>query len=73
MNCVGSKKISSEEETYSDQSILIFYHNVAGMYSVYSPYQPFLQASNSSLAQVTHILLLLEPPLNPCCAHSAPS
>ncbi|CAL5223435.1 g5950 [Coccomyxa viridis] len=48
---IGSKKISSEEETYSDHSILIFYHNTAGMYSVYSPYHPLLQASNSSLAK----------------------
>ena len=48
----GSKKISSEEETYSDQSVLIYYHNVAGMYHVYSPYLPLVQASNSSLAKV---------------------
>ena len=48
----GSKKISSEEETYSDQSVLIYYHNVAGMYHVYSPYSPLVQASNSSLAKV---------------------
>ena len=61
--CAGSKKISSEEETYSDLSILIFYHNTAGMYSVYSPYQPLLQATNSSLAKVKSALLSAVQPL----------
>ena len=65
MSLAGSKKISSEEETYSDHSILIFYHNTAGMYSVYSPFQPLLQASNSSLAKVRMCTLYCFSTLHP--------
>ena len=48
----GSKKISSEEETYSDLSVLIFYHNFKGIQSQYEPFAPLVQAANASVAQV---------------------
>lgn len=35
---VGAKKISSEEETYSDASLLIFRHNFRGIYSQFEPF-----------------------------------
>lgn len=37
-NEVPSKKISSEEETFSDQSLLIFKHNWMGIYSQFEPF-----------------------------------
>ncbi len=37
---IGSKKISSEEETWSDQSMLIFKHNIIGIFSQYQPFAP---------------------------------
>ncbi|BDA45954.1 probable iron uptake system component EfeO [Coccomyxa sp. Obi] len=48
---IGSKKISSEEETYSDLSVLIFYHNFKGIESQYKPFAPLVQAANASVAQ----------------------
>jgi iron uptake system component EfeO len=44
---VPAKKISSEEETWSDQSLLIFKHNWIG---IYSQVEPFLSSLDSSLA-----------------------
>lgn len=35
---IGSKKISSEEETWSDQSMLIFLYNIEGIQSQYTPF-----------------------------------
>ena len=35
---IGSKKISSEEETWSDQSMLIFRSNIIGIFSQYEPF-----------------------------------
>ena len=37
-NEIPSKKVSSEEETYSDQSLLIFRHNWEGIYSQFKPF-----------------------------------
>ncbi len=45
-NEVGAKKISSEEETWSDQSILIFRENWQGIYSQYRPFAPAIAKSN---------------------------
>jgi iron uptake system component EfeO len=42
-NEVPSKKISSEEETWSDQSLLIFKHNWIGIHSQFKPYKSLLQ------------------------------
>ncbi len=44
---IPAKKISSEEETWSDQSILIFAANWQG---IYSQYQPFAQYLSTDLA-----------------------
>ncbi|MBF2098140.1 MAG: EfeM/EfeO family lipoprotein [Gloeomargaritaceae cyanobacterium C42_A2020_066] len=41
-NEVPSKKISSEEETWSDQSLLIFKHNWIGIQSQFDPYKKLL-------------------------------
>ena len=35
---VGAKKISSEEETYSDNSVLIFYNNFVGIRHAVAPF-----------------------------------
>jgi iron uptake system component EfeO len=43
-NEVPSKKISSEEETWSDQSLLIFKHNWIGIQSQFDPYKKLLPA-----------------------------
>jgi len=45
-NEVGAKKISSEEETWSDQSILIFRENWQGIYSQYRPFAPAVARFN---------------------------
>ncbi|MDX2270490.1 MAG: EfeM/EfeO family lipoprotein [Cyanobacteriota bacterium] len=39
---IPAKKISSEEETWSDQSLLIFKHNWIGIQSQFDPYKPNL-------------------------------
>ncbi|NJK52607.1 MAG: EfeM/EfeO family lipoprotein [Leptolyngbyaceae cyanobacterium SU_3_3] len=41
---VPAKKISSEEETWSDQSLLIFKHNWIGIQSQFEPYKSKLSA-----------------------------
>ncbi|MEO1534758.1 MAG: EfeM/EfeO family lipoprotein [Planctomycetota bacterium] len=48
---VAAKKVSSEEETWSDQSLLIFRSNWIGVYSQYRPFTPLVQASSSSRAE----------------------
>ncbi|WP_421654952.1 EfeM/EfeO family lipoprotein [Leptothermofonsia sp. ETS-13] len=39
---IPAKKISSEEETWSDQSLLIFKHNWIGIHSQFKPYEAIL-------------------------------
>lgn len=39
---IASKKISSEEETYSDASLIIFRHNFRGIYSQFEPFESAL-------------------------------
>lgn len=41
---VPAKKISSEEETYSDQSLLIFQENWKGIYSQFEPFADALES-----------------------------
>lgn len=41
---IGSKKISSEEETWSDQTLLIFKFNIIGIYGLYEPFSPHVAA-----------------------------
>ncbi len=47
---VPAKKISSEEETWSDQSILIFENNWIGIYSQYEPFAKSLEEKDADLA-----------------------
>lgn len=42
---VAAKKISSEEETWSDQSLLIFRHNWIGIRSQFAPFESVLSSS----------------------------
>lgn len=49
-NEVASKKISSEEETWSDQSMLIFRHNWIGVWSQYEPFSAAVAAIDPALA-----------------------
>ena len=48
---VPAKKISSEEETYSDQSLLIFQENWKGIYSQYEPFAAALEAIDPAAAE----------------------
>ena len=43
---MAAKKISSEEETYSDQSILIFYNNFEGIEQAVLPFMPAYMAAD---------------------------
>ncbi|MDY6783589.1 MAG: EfeM/EfeO family lipoprotein [Cyanobacteriota bacterium] len=47
---IPAKKISSEEETWSDQSVLIFQNNWIGIYSQYEPFAQQVRAKDASLA-----------------------
>ena len=47
---VPAKKISSEEETWSDQSLLIFKNNWIGIYSQYEPFAELVKEKNADLA-----------------------
>lgn len=49
-NEIASKKISSEEETWSDQSMLIFKHNWIGIWSQYEPYAPVVVVNDPAVA-----------------------
>jgi iron uptake system component EfeO len=51
-NEVGAKKISSEEETWSDQSILIFKANWEGIYSQYRPFAPAIAKINTKVNEL---------------------
>jgi iron uptake system component EfeO len=48
-NEVGAKKISSEEETWSDQSLLIFNENWRGINSQFQPFAPLLMTKNGAI------------------------
>jgi iron uptake system component EfeO len=51
-NEVGARKISSEEETWSDQSILIFKANWEGIYSQYRPFAPAIAKINTKVNEL---------------------
>jgi iron uptake system component EfeO len=51
---VPAKKISSEEETWSDQSLLIFKHNWIGIHSQFIPYKPLLDKSISDAVEAAY-------------------
>lgn len=48
---VPAKKISSEEETWSDQSLLIFKNNWIGINSQYEPFAALVKDKDASIAQ----------------------
>lgn len=48
---IPSRKISSEEETWSDQSLLIFKENWNGIYSQYEPFAEVLASRDEAVAQ----------------------
>jgi len=51
---IAAKKISSEEETWSDRSLLIFRHNIIGINSQYQPFAAKLARRNpQAAAEVT--------------------
>lgn len=50
-NEIGAKKISGEEETWSDRSLLIFRYNLAGIHSQYEPFAPGLAAKKAALGE----------------------
>lgn len=49
-NEIAAKKISSEEETWSDQSLLIFHHNWLGIRSQYEPFAPAVRGADPGAA-----------------------
>lgn len=49
-NEIPAKKISSEEETYSDQSLLIFRHNWIGIYSQFEPFEAEIARRDADVA-----------------------
>ncbi|MCS7063638.1 MAG: EfeM/EfeO family lipoprotein [Methylacidiphilales bacterium] len=49
-NEVAAKKISSEEETFSDQTLLIFKHNWIGIHSQYKPFHPLVRDKDKAVA-----------------------
>jgi iron uptake system component EfeO len=52
-NEVSAKKISSEEETWSDQSLIIFRHNWLGILSQYKTFRKLVEAKDEKLAERT--------------------
>ena len=60
---VPAKKISSEEETWSDQSLLIFKHNWIGIHSQFKPYEKVLdrKISNQVESAYKDCLATIEP------------
>jgi iron uptake system component EfeO len=51
-NEVAAKKISSEEETWSDQTLLIFKHNWIGVYSQFKPFGAMVGNDRASVQAV---------------------
>ena len=54
-NEVAAKKISSEEEAWSDQTLLIFKHNWIGAYSQFKPFAPLVARSDRQKAENVRI------------------
>ena len=55
---MAAKKISSEEETYSDQSILIFYNNFEGIEQAVLPFMATYMAADPSSAEALQAAFL---------------
>jgi len=62
---VAAKKVSSEEETWSDQSLLIFRHNWIGIHSQYAPFASILGETDRTVRAYTeahnHAMGLVSP------------
>lgn len=50
-NEVATKKITSEEETFSDQSLLIFRQNWRGIHNQFEPFAPAVAARDAAVAR----------------------
>eukprot|EP00171_Calliarthron_tuberculosum_P009616 IDg9616t1 len=51
---VPAKKIASEEEMYSDLSLLIFRENLKGIYSQYAPFKQHVSAASAKRVEKAH-------------------
>lgn len=74
---VAAKKVSSEEETWSDQSLLIFRSNWAGIYSQYRPFAGLVRSASSARAEAVETAYvaareLVAPHFNPGSAAATP-
>jgi len=73
---VAAKKISSEEETWSDQSLLIFRHNWIGVYSQFEPFIGVLGDRDRAAVRVREryeqAMALVEPHFRPGSAAGTP-
>jgi len=71
---VAAKKISSEEETWSDQSLLIFRHNWIGVFSQFAPFARLLDDRTSERVKDAHgaAMALVEPHFAPGEAAGTP-
>jgi iron uptake system component EfeO len=67
---VAAKKISSEEETWSNQSLLIFRHNWRGIYSQYQPFAMVVKQRDAAAAEAVELaynraMAIVEPHFRP--------
>ncbi len=72
---VAAKKISSEEETWSDQSLLIFRHNWIGVMSQFAPFAPHVGSEKARGAVVEaheRAMALVDPHFAPGEAWGTP-
>ena len=71
---VPAKKISSEEETWSDQSLLIFKHNWIGIQSQFEPYKAILDRAISEEVESAYNACMetIEPFFSPGQVAAAP-
>jgi len=72
---VAAKKISSEEETWSDQSLLIFRHNWIGVMSQFAPFAPLVKderVRENVLEAHRRAMALVEPHFAPGEAWGTP-
>ena len=75
-NEVAAKKVSSEEETWSDQSLLIFKHNWIGVHSQFKPFGAMVGNDRASVQAVEaahrNALMTLKPYFKPGVVAAAP-
>ena len=75
-NEVAAKKISSEEETWSDQTLLIFKHNWIGVHSQFKPFGEMVGSDRASVQAVERAhrdaMATLKPHFKPGIVAAAP-